>query len=65
MAVRLAQEGARVWAVDRDADRLHETLDRASKLLNAVPRIAPTRALQQALLVDNPQAPYRFGAAQV
>jgi hypothetical protein len=44
---------------------LHETLDRASKLLNAVPRIAPTRALQQALLVDNPQAPYRFGAAQV
>jgi NADP-dependent 3-hydroxy acid dehydrogenase YdfG len=32
MAVRLAEEGAQVFAVDRDADSLAETLDRAGAL---------------------------------
>ncbi|HLU77971.1 MAG TPA: SDR family NAD(P)-dependent oxidoreductase [Burkholderiaceae bacterium] len=36
MAVRLAQEGAKVFAVDRDADRLKETLERAGDQASAI-----------------------------
>lgn len=38
MAVRLAEEGALVFAVDRDAASLEETLDRA-----ALPKVPFTR----------------------
>ncbi len=36
IAVRLAEEGARVLAVDREADRLHETLERAGAARDAI-----------------------------
>lgn len=36
MAVRLAEEGAQVFAVDRDADSLAETLDRAGALRSSI-----------------------------
>ena len=36
IAVRLAEEGARVFAVDRDLERLEETLSRAGEARNAI-----------------------------
>ena len=36
MAVRLAEEGAKVFAVDRDADSLAETLDRAGEYRTSI-----------------------------
>ena len=36
MAVQLAQEGAKVWAVDRDLGPLQETLERAGQLRSAI-----------------------------
>ena len=36
MAVRLAEEGAKVFAVDRDAERLEETLERAGDQASAI-----------------------------
>ena len=36
MAVRLAEEGAKVFAVDHDADSLAETLDRAGDARSSI-----------------------------
>jgi NAD(P)-dependent dehydrogenase (short-subunit alcohol dehydrogenase family) len=65
IAVRLAEEGARVFAVDRDLDRLEETLSRAGEARSAivphacnVTSAAEVEAMVQACL-------QRFGAVDI